>query len=66
MSRETATALWSHFRSVIDRTTAEMKGVDWGLLYPLMRDESLDPDALEAEVKALMERDDVKRSGIYR
>ncbi|MYA80739.1 MAG: DUF262 domain-containing protein, partial [Acidobacteriia bacterium] len=51
----TATALWSHFRSVIDRVEAvfpkyrgPMKGVDWGGLYPHLKNESLDPKALEA------------------
>ena len=70
---QTATALWSHFRTVIDRVKAIfptyrpiMKGVDWGWLYEYMKDESLDPTVLEAEVKRLVLDDDVtKKAGIY-
>ena len=70
---KTATALWSHFQSVINRVEAvfpkyrkEMKGVDWGRLYGLLKDESLDPEALEADIDCLMIDDDVtKHSGIY-
>ena len=69
----TATALWSHFQTVIDRVKAvfptyrkQMKGVDWGGLYEQLKDESLDPDALEADVARLMMDDDVsKYAGIY-
>ena len=70
---QTATALWSNFCTVIDRVKAvfpkyrkEMKGVDWGGLYVHLKDESLDPVALEADVARLMMDDDVtKKSGIY-
>ena len=70
---EAATDLWSHFRSVIDRVKAvfpkhrkPMKGVDWGGLYGHLKDESLDPKALEAEVARLTKDDDVtKKAGIY-
>ncbi len=69
----TATALWSHFQSVINRVEAvfpnyrtPMKGVDWGGLYGQLKDESLDPVALEAKVARLMLDDDVtKNAGIY-
>ena len=69
----TATALWSHFQSVINRVEAvfpnyrqPMKGVDWGGLYGQLKDESLDPEGLEAEVARLMMDDDVTRdAGIY-
>ena len=69
----TATALWSHFQSVINRVVAvfpnyrkPMKGVDWGGLYGLLKDESLDPEKLEADVARLMVDDDVtKQAGIY-
>ena len=69
----TATALWSHFQSVINRVEAvfpkyrgPMKGVDWGELYAHLKDESLDPDGLEADVVRLMIDDDVtKKAGIY-
>ena len=70
---ETASALWSHFRSVIDRVAAvfpnyrsQMKGVDWGGLYAHLRDESLDPEALEDEVARLtIDRDVTRKAGIY-
>ena len=69
----TATALWNHFQSVINRVEAvfpkyrkPMKGVDWGGLYGQLKDESLDPKALEDEVARLMIDDDVtKQAGIY-
>lgn len=69
----TATALWSHFQAVINRVKAvfpnyrkQMKGVDWGGLYGALRDESLDPEVLEAEVVRLMIDDDVTRkAGVY-
>ncbi len=70
---KTATALWSHFQSVINRVEAvfpnyraPMKGVDWGGLYGQLKDESLDPRVLEDEVAHLMIDDDVTRkAGIY-
>ena len=70
---KTATALWSHFQSVINRVAAvfpnyrkPMKGVDWGGLYGRLKDESLDPEGLEADIVRLMIDDDVtKKAGIY-
>ena len=70
---KTATPLWSHFRSVVDRVEAvfpnyrkQMKGVDWGGRYKHLQDENLDPEALEAEVARLILDDDVtKKAGIY-
>ena len=70
---KTATALWSHFQSVINRVEAvfpkyrgPMKGVDWGGLYAHLKDENLDPKALEDEVARLTIDDDVTRkAGIY-
>ena len=51
----TAIALWSHFQAVVNRVEAvfpdyrtPMKGVDWGGLYGQLKDESLDPEELEA------------------
>ena len=69
----TATALWSHFQSVINRVEAvfptyrpPMKGVDWGGLYGQLKDESLDPEGFEADIVRLMIDDDVTRkAGIY-
>ena len=70
---KTATALWNHFQSVINRVEAvfpkyrtPMKGVDWGGLYAQLKDESLDPEGLEADVARLMNDEDVtKKAGIY-
>ena len=71
---QTATALWSHFRTVIDRVEAVfpntrpriMKSVDWGGLYEYMKDETLDPAELETRVAALiMDSDVTKKAGIY-
>ncbi len=70
---KTATTLWNHFQSVINRVKAvfpryrkPMKGVDWGGLYAHLKDESLDPVGLEADVVRLMMDDDVTRkAGIY-
>ena len=70
---KTATALWSHFQSVINRVEAvfpnyrkPMQGVDWGALYGQLKDESLDPEKLEADIVRLMIDDDVtKKAGIY-
>ncbi len=69
----TATALWSHFQAVINRVEAvfpnyrnPMKSVDWGGLYAHLKNESLDPKALEDEVARLTIDDDVtRRAGIY-
>ena len=70
---KTATALWSHFQSVINRVEAvflnyrePMKGVDWGGLYAHLKNESLDPKGLEDKVARLTIDDDVTRkAGIY-
>ena len=69
----TATALWNHFQSVVNRVEAvfpkyrkPMKGVDWGGLDAHLKDENLDPKALEDEVARLTIDDDVTRkAGIY-
>lgn len=68
-----ATALWVYFQSVITWVAATftkkrkfMKGVDWGSLYNLYKDELLDAAQIEAEVRTLIADDDVsKKSGIY-
>lgn len=68
-----ANELWLFFKSVIDWVQAtfpkyrrEMKGVDWGVLYKQFKDKEFDTKALEAEVRELMEDEDVTRkSGIY-
>lgn len=69
----TAEDLWLYFKSVIDWVQAkfpkyrsEMKGVPWGELYNVHKNDKLDPPALEKRIAALMIDDDVtKRKGIY-
>lgn len=68
-----ASALWIYFQSVITWVCAKfkkyrtvMKGVDWGTLYNEHKDDVLDPDKIEEEIKKLMLDDDVsKKGGIY-
>lgn len=68
-----ANELWLYFQSVINwvkltfiKYRKEMKGVNWGLLYNLYKDKQFDTAALEAEISALMEDDDISnKKGIY-
>ena len=71
-----AAPLWQFFQSVITwiettfRPTKErkkiMKGVDWGFLYKKYKDEVIDTQKVDAEVKRLILDDDVtKKTGIY-
>jgi len=68
-----AVDLWNYFSSVISWVEAtfkiyrkEMKGIDWAFLYDDFKDENLNPDELETEIKKLMEDDEVqKKKGIY-
>ena len=68
-----ANDLWLYFQSVINWVKAifpiyrsEMKGIDWGNLYNNYKDSELDASALEAEIKMLMEDEDVsKKKGTY-
>jgi len=68
-----ANALWKYFQDVIAwvRETfvnyrKEMSGVEWGELYNKFKDKKLNADKLEAEIKKLMQDEDVtKKSGIY-
>ena len=68
-----AVDLWNYFSSVISWVEAtfkiyrkEMKGIDWAFLYDDFKDENLNPDELELEIKKLMEDDEVeKKKGIY-
>lgn len=70
---ENANELWEYFQSVIAwvRKTfpnyrREMASVCWGELYNKFKDEKLDPEKLEEEIKKLMQDEDVtKKSGIY-
>ena len=68
-----AEELWEYFQNVIAwvRKTfvnyrKEMKSVEWGSLYNKFKNENLNADELEIEIKKLMQDEDVtKKSGIY-
>lgn len=68
-----ADELWNYFQNVIAwvRKTfpsyrREMSSVWWGELYNKFKDENLNAEKLEAEIKQLMQDEDVtKKSGIY-
>jgi len=68
-----ANEIWLYFQNMMSWVKATfpkyrsvMKGVEWGELYNEFKDKELDPDALEARIKLLMEDDDVsKKKGIY-
>ena len=68
-----ADELWKYFQNVIEWTRKtfinyrrEMSGVEWGALYNEFKDKKLSPSKLEAEIKELMQDEDVtKKSGIY-
>ncbi|MFA6076655.1 MAG: DUF262 domain-containing protein [Candidatus Paceibacterota bacterium] len=68
-----ADELWKYFQNVIAWVRAtftnyrrEMNSVQWGELYNKFKDKKLNADKLEAEIKELMQDEDVtKKSGIY-
>lgn len=68
-----ANELWTYFRNVIEWVKLtfpvyrkEMKGVNWGRLYDAFKDELLNTNTLEEEIKKLMIDDDVtNKKGIY-
>ena len=68
-----AEKLWEYFQEVIawvrDSFTnyrREMNSVPWGELYNEFKDKKLNAKKLEAEIKELMQDEDVtKKSGIY-
>lgn len=68
-----ANPLWLYFKAVIDWVQAtfpnyrnEMKGVPWGSLYNVFKEQEFDSKKLEAEVSKLMADDDVtNKKGIY-
>ena len=68
-----ADKLWNYFQSVIVWVRAtftnyrhEMKSVPWGPLYNEFKDKKLNGKKLEAEIKELMQDEDVTvKSGIY-
>lgn len=69
-----ALALWQYFQSVITwiegtfpkKRKKFMKGVNWGDLYNEFKNEVLDTEALEEQIKKLIADDDVQnKKGIY-
>jgi len=68
-----ADKLWNYFQNVIAWVRAtftnyrrEMNSVQWGELYNKFKDKKLNAGKLEAEIKELMQDEDVtKKSGIY-
>lgn len=68
-----ADELWKYFQNVIAWVRAtftnyrrEMNSVQWGELYNKFKDKKLNSGKLEAEIKELMQDEDVtKKSGIY-
>jgi len=70
---ENAEELWQYFqdvvawvRKVFPNYRREMSSVCWGELYNKYKDENLDAEKLETEIKKLMQDEDVtKKSGIY-
>lgn len=70
---QNADELWECFQNVIVWVRAtftnyrrEMNSVAWGGLYNEFKDKKLNADKLEAEIKELMQDEDVtKKSGIY-
>lgn len=68
-----ADELWKYFQQVVawahkifTNYRKEMSSVDWGELYNHFKDTKLNPVKIEAEVKELMQDEDVtKKSGIY-
>ena len=68
-----AEKLWKYFQNVIAWVRAtftnyrrEMNSVQWGELYNEFKDKKLNAGKLEAEIKDLMQDEDVtKKSGIY-
>lgn len=68
-----ASQLWSYFQGVITWVRKiftdyrrEMNSVPWGELYNEFKDKKLNAGKLEAEIKELMQDEDVtKKSGIY-
>src|ERR1035437_1147735 len=68
-----AEELWQYFQNVIAWVNAtfanyrrEMNSVQWGELYNEFKDKKLNVTKLEAEIKELMQDEDVtKKSGIY-
>ncbi|MEW5757942.1 MAG: DUF262 domain-containing protein [Candidatus Omnitrophota bacterium] len=71
--KKNADELWQYFQDAIAWTRKtfthyrkEMSSVQWGELYNQFKDKKLNANKLEAEIKELMQDEDVtKKSGIY-
>lgn len=69
-----ANELWLYFQNIINwikvifpTLRKEMKGVEWGALYNEFKDQKLDPNKLETEIKELMKNEEVtNKKGIYK
>ena len=70
---QSAEELWQYFQDVIawvrkifTNYRREMNSVQWGELYNKFKDKKLNTEKIEAEIKELMQDEDVtKKSGIY-
>ncbi|WP_340067274.1 HNH endonuclease signature motif containing protein [Ascidiimonas aurantiaca] len=68
-----ANEIWLHFQAVINWIKAvfpkyrkEMKGIKWGELYNVFKDEKFDSKKLEEEITELLLDEDVQnKKGIY-
>jgi hypothetical protein len=68
-----ASALWRYFNDVIEWVKAtftvyrkEMKGIEWGTLYNIYKDEVYDTKKIEKQIQKLIDDDDVQSiKGIY-
>ncbi len=71
--KQNASLLWQYYQGVIVWIEStfkvkrrEMKGLDWGSLYDKYKDQQLDTEKIESEIKNLILDDDVtKKGGIY-
>ena len=71
--KSNANTLWLYFQQVINWVKAtfptyrrEMKGIQWGPLFDVHKDDVLDPASLETRIAELMQNEDVTRkSGVY-
>lgn len=56
----------SWIETIFPNYRKEMKGLQWGMLYNKYKDNNLDPEEVEKEIKELMIDDDVtKKNGVY-
>lgn len=75
MDKKNADDLWDYFQNIIkwveknfkSKNSKLIKGVDWGSLYNTYKNETLDADKIDKELKSLLAFDDTitKPKGIY-